>query len=153
MRKLLFTLFLSGSVTTYAASSAGSGNDYVIMRDDDKSYTIIYVNMDNRSKSTARKKAIQKAAEIGRNQGYQYFTIDQKDDVMVGRTGRGQRAPRNIYQELIVEDDFGPSTSDDPIYYQREGIFRGYKIKVTYYEESAPTGAIKVCRLVPCSRR
>ncbi len=150
MKRLLFALFFLTNLTIYGASSPRSSEDYLVIRNDDDNYTVIYVNMDNRSKSTARKRAIRKAAEVGRENGYQYFVVDQKEDVLVGRTGRGQSPPRNIYQELIVEDDFGPSTSDDPIYYQREGVFRGYKIKVTYYRDNAPRGAIKVCRMVQC---
>jgi hypothetical protein len=153
MNKLIGVCLMLVAITGYAGSRASNAqaviaSDYIVYRTGDTSYAIIYVNQANVSRSRAKKLAMRKAAEVGRANGYRFYTVENREDVTVGRSTGGRKAPRNIYQELIVEDDFGPSTSDDPIYYRGAGTRRGYKITVKYYRSNAPKDAVNIDRML-----
>lgn len=72
-------------------------------------YVILSVQDNGVGPGASKKAAMHKAAEITVQNGYRYFSIVSEKDVRVAKTSemQGSQQPGNLYQELIIEKDFG----------------------------------------------
>ena len=145
MKKFFFLLGSLFSIHLSAAQEAVDLSQKTIVYQLDKSrYAVIFINEDRVPQTRAKKKAVQRAALLGSDLGYSYFSLDDTQKVMVVKSDAVDQMPGNLYQELIVEDDFSPSLSN-------QKISTGYKIIVTFYKEKPGKRAIRVCSVVKCS--
>ena len=74
----------------------------------DEKYAVIVVQQNGMSKEEALKRAKQRAAEITRAAGRRYFEITSETQTQILQA-EGEVNPfyGNMYQELIIEKDFG----------------------------------------------
>jgi len=119
----------------------------------DDGQTAIVVAMDGISSSEAKKMARQRAAEITIANGDRYFTIDSETETQVIKSDdlpENQRFYGNMYQELIIEKDFGrdrlqnrniPSTS----------TYTAIRIVFTTHKNKPNYKAIDACTLAKCN--
>lgn len=104
-------------------SLAGCRNDgavvdagrFMEMKNEDNSYTVVYVNTGNESDRIARQRALERAAELTVDSGSRYFHITSESSVTVASTNGDPSQdeadfPSNIYQELIIEKNFSRSS-------------------------------------------
>lgn len=72
-------------------------------------HVIIVVEDNGVSKSKAMAVARKRAAQVTLDTGYQYFTILSASEVQVTKAGTAGdiKTPSNIYQELIMQKQFG----------------------------------------------
>lgn len=153
MKKTVLSLFVLINTSLFSGGKpnpASISGDYIVHQTGSHSYTVIYVNQGNRSNRESRKMAMRKAAEVGHENGYSYFTVNERENVVVGRSGRREQPPKNIYQEMIVEKNFGRDTLDDSYEDQPSGMFKGYKIRVQYFYDNPPSGAYRICKIIKC---
>ena len=75
-------------------------------------YTVLYVNKTCLTPEEVRCRALKRAAEVTVRHGYRYFVVDCESVVTVAITDKEGPTDNNgfydnMYQELIVEGDFG----------------------------------------------
>ena len=70
-------------------------------------YAVVVVQEDNMSKSEVKKRARIRAAQMTVKNGYRYFEIISEENVKVVNPNSEQPMPGNLYQELIIQDNFG----------------------------------------------
>ncbi len=72
-------------------------------------FTILAIVDHDVSKPQAKEAARQKGAQMTLENGFRYFSIVSEDETQVVKTSSGANAqvPGNLYQELIVEKQFG----------------------------------------------
>ncbi len=114
-------------------------------------YAVLVV-MDGVSENDAKRLARQRAAEVTVSQGNRYFTVDSMKEVVVLKSDdsfSNQRFYGNMYQELIIQKDFGrdsirnrtgPNTNQYP----------AIRLVFTMYEDQPNHRAIDACSLTPC---
>ncbi len=121
-------------------------------------YAVIVVH-DGVSSSEAKKIAKVRAAEITVQNGGRYFTIDsQTDEIQVAKTGSAwpndSKFNQNLYQELIIEKDFGKARVDRDLGENRvEGVYPATRLVFTIYAKK-PSGrqSIDACTLTNCNQ-
>jgi hypothetical protein len=148
---LLVMMGLWGS--GYAASTMNSSANFIDYRIRNNQYAVVYVDSSSKaSESTMRKKAMQRAAEITKDHGYRYFSVEDEQSVYVGRSySPEQGPPTNLYQELIVERGFSRDRyNSDMSSYRRSGIFPAYKMTIRMYEDKPARNAEDVCKYTKC---
>ncbi len=151
---VLFSLIffsLSGCRNEAAVADAGR---FMEMRNEDNTYTVIYVNTGNESDRTARKRALEGAAEVTVDSGSRYFQIDSESSVTVASTNEDPSQdeanfPSNIYQDLIIEKNFSRSsiesrTSPSSQYYP------AYKIVFHISGDEKQGNALDACDYGAC---
>jgi hypothetical protein len=116
-------------------------------------YAVVVV-MDGISASDAKMMARQRAAEIVAQQGDRYFTIDSEQETQVVKSdddlNNNQRFYGNMYQELIIEKDFGRESrgvSATPITRSYPAI----RIVFTSYKTKPNFKAIDACSMTKCN--
>jgi hypothetical protein len=119
---------------------------------DDK-YSVIYIEKEQMSKEDARNYALAHAAQIAKDNGYRYFTIDSEENVMVAQTTPQENPfPNNLYQEEIVEGNFGRQALQNKTP-GPTNLYQGVKIKITCYKEMPSVStAIDTCQLIDCDK-
>lgn len=125
-------------------------------RNQDNSYSVIYVNTGNESDRTARKRALERAAELTVDSGSRYFHIDSETSVTVASTNDDPSQdeanfPSNIDEELIIEKNFSrrsieSRTSPSSQYYP------AYKIVFHISEEEKQGNALDACDYGACQK-
>ncbi|HEY5259491.1 MAG TPA: hypothetical protein VIJ46_02505 [Rhabdochlamydiaceae bacterium] len=134
---------------------ADSGR-FMETRNQDNSYSVIYVNTGNESDKTARKRALTRAAELTVDNGYRYFHVASESSVTVASTNDDPSQdeanfPSNIDEELIVEKNFSrrsieSRTSPSSQYYP------AYKIVFHISEDEKQGNALDACNYVACEK-
>jgi len=121
---------------------------------EDNKYGVVIVEDGGISRREAREYGLQKASEVAKDNGYQYFVIDSEEQVEVlkGDNSNYQgQAPSNMYYELIQSDNFGRER------FESENIstvrtLPGYQIEFSCFREKPSTKhAIDVCLYQNCS--
>lgn len=103
---------------------------------DDNRYAVV-VAEDGVSAGEAKAYALKRAAQVAKDKGYSYFTIDKEDEVAMARSEdqpSSQTMPRNLYYELIQSDNFGrePIEPGNP---PPTSLTQGYRIEFSCYQE------------------
>ncbi len=95
--------------TTYDFSSVLAENDNVVdYQVREGKFAVIVVRENGMSKDQARKIALQRAAQITTERGSRYFQVDAESETSVIQSGSDANPfYGNMYQELIIEKDFG----------------------------------------------
>jgi len=115
-------------------------------------YAVVIVE-DGVSQKEAKEYAMKKAAEVARDNGYRYFTIESEGEVAVAKSEKDfpseQSMPRNLYYELIQSGNFGRDrvTSGDvaPV-----GMYNGYRMVFSCYKEAPSGRAVDACKYTDC---
>jgi len=151
MRKGIFFASLAFLGVLFAYSQ--SDDDFVVSQTSSREFILIYVNKSKISRSKARKKALQKAAEVTVDEGYRYFTIDEERVVQIASSnGNYEEQPRNYYQEKIIESDFGSNREARSKTLPSTRVYSGYKIKISCYKQKPFKKAKDACRYTRCSK-
>lgn len=114
-------------------------------------YAVVVV-MDGISARQAKKIARQRAAEITASQGDRYFTVDSEEETQVIKSTNGygnQRFYGNMYQELIIEQDFGRSSIDRRM--PNTNMYPAVRLVFTPYLKKPSRSAIDACKLTDCN--
>lgn len=78
-----------------------------------ESQTLVVVVTEGMTIGDAKRIARERAAELTVQRGDRYFTIDRETQIQVLRgDSQGMPPPGNLYQELIIEGDFGKERLD-----------------------------------------
>ncbi|HSX26816.1 MAG TPA: hypothetical protein VLE89_07425, partial [Chlamydiales bacterium] len=96
----------------------------------------IVVALDGIDSSQAKKMALQRAAEITVQSGGRYFTLDSEQEVQVVKSEdvpNNELFYGNMYQELIIEQDFGRAEHTGPRYSDETQVFPAYRLLFTIY--------------------
>jgi hypothetical protein len=119
---------------------------------DNGKYAIV-VTMDGISASEAKRMARQRAAEITVMQGDRYFTIDSEEETQVIRSEdvpENQRFYGNMYQELIIEKDFGRDRLQNQNI-PTSSVYTAIRLVFTSYPNKPNFKAIDACTLTKCN--
>ena len=76
----------------------------------DNEFIIIVVEDNDITKAEAKAAAKQKAAEVALDHGFRYFSILAEGEIVVMKSSQAAQFPGNLYQELIIEHEFGKET-------------------------------------------
>lgn len=145
---LLIILFVFSGCRSESSVLADTISDQTIQYHIEENQYAVVVVEDKISETEAKGHALKKAAEIAKENGYQYFKIESEGEVMVAKTEKKfpseQSMPRNLYYELIQSGNFGrnPVTSGDEV---PTGIFRGYRLIFSCYKEAPLGKSYNVC--------
>jgi len=149
--KILTFIFAAIMVITSNIYSQESNSKVLERKNQNDEFTIIVVR-DHTMYKIAKKKAIEKGAEIAKKHGYRSFDIISEDQakIILGKKNwpSAWDFPQNLYEEEIIEKGYN---RDRMI----EGSRRDYKIhsalrvKIKCYF-SEDKGSEKVCKLTRC---
>lgn len=108
---ILAAALLAGSCGKLAPSYRIFGSQIVDYQINDNTYAVVVPEDEGVSKSQAVQFAKQKAAEITVSNGGRYFTIQSEQQTQMIKSNKdwpsSQDVPGNMYQELIIEGNFG----------------------------------------------
>lgn len=85
-------------------------------------------------------------------QGDRYFTIDSEEDtqlILSDESNMGSRFPDNMYQELIIEDNFNRERlmqSSEP----NAKVTAGIRFIITPYKKRPSRSAYDACKFTDC---
>ncbi|NGX48895.1 MAG: hypothetical protein K940chlam5_00489 [Candidatus Anoxychlamydiales bacterium] len=145
---VLIAIFL---ITASSAYSQSPNNKLLERRNQKDEFTIIVIR-DHTMYKTAKKRALEKGAELAKKYGYRSFDIESEDqaEIILGKKNwpSAWDFPQNLYQEEIIEKG-----------YNRDRMLQGsrsdYRIhsalKITikcYFSEDK--GSEKVCKIIKC---
>ncbi len=114
----------------------------------------VVVTMDGISASEAKRTARQRAAEITVAQGNRYFTIDSEEETQVIKSEdlpQNQRFYGNMYQELIIEKDFGRDRLQNQNV-PTSSMYSAIRLVFTSYPTKPGYKAIDACTLTNCNQ-
>ena len=150
-RVIVFLLFVCGCRSN---SNVDISNRFITYKLDGNRYAVVYVAVEKTSLSQSRDYALKKAAELTRDSGYRYFKVDSDEEVMIAHkapTPDTHEFHQNLYEELIIQQDFGRNPYAPGEYPQNPRLFPGRKLTITCYEEDPGKGAIDACSRTSCS--
>lgn len=157
MKKVLLGMMcLFTSIGLQAGARANASPDisdrYIDYHIEGDKFAVVYVNTDKSSKSRAKRYAMQRAAEVTADNGYRYFKIDSEGEVAVAESrAPRQRYPTNLYQELIIEGDFGRQDDYGVVDYPyRSGVYPAYKLVIICYDEKPRGRSYDACKMTDC---
>lgn len=118
----------------------------------DDHYIIIYIKLHNIPDENAKYYALVHAAELAHKKGYSFLTLDSVENVIITKSEAISRAaPRNIFQELIVEGDFRAGSIARGVDPKTQNVYKAIKIYVTFYnDEPKGKNVYEVCSLIFC---
>lgn len=136
---------------SHTASHVNLSDRMIEYQLDGGQYAVVVV-VDGISPKEAKKIALQRAAEITAAQGDRYFTVDSEESTQVVKSDQGydnQRFYGNMYQELIIEQDFGrTSIQRQP---QNSALYPAIRLVFTPYLKKPSHNAIDACKLTDCN--
>jgi hypothetical protein len=101
----------------------------------DHKYAIVIVE-NGLSEEEAKKLALQRAADLAKEKGFQHYKIDSEGEVKVALTSKEfpseSSMPRNIYYELIQSDNFGRQPIE-PGEDANVTVYPGYRLIISLY--------------------
>jgi hypothetical protein len=111
----------------------------------DNFYSVTFVNRNNSSAESSRKEAVNYAARIAEEKGYRYFTIESEENVRIVQSEKfNPEPPVNLYQELIVEKNYGRDPVNQERPSQSTQVYPATKLVIKGYYSQAPRGAYDV---------
>ncbi len=151
MKLNFLSVIIAISLLATSNYSQTSNNKLLEYRNQKNEFTIIAIR-DHTMYKIAKRKALQKGAELARKYGYRSFDIISEEEIKIILGKKNWPSawdfPQNLYQEDIIQDR-----------YDRERIIRGskrdykihlaLKIKIRCYQ-SQDKGSTKVCDLIKC---
>jgi hypothetical protein len=126
--------------------------DQIIEYQEDGGKYVVVVVMDGISQSEARKMARKRAAEIVVGRGDRYFTIDEEQETQVIKSEdipSNQRFYGNMYQELIIEKDFGKSAVTRQTL-PMSNTYPAVRMVFTSYKEKPSGKSFDACKFTNC---
>lgn len=137
---------------SHTASYANLSDKMLEYQLDGGQYAVVVV-MDGVSLKEAKRMARQRAAELTAAQGDRYFTIDSEEETQVIKSNapefEQQRFYGNMYQELIIEGDFGKgSINRQP---PTSSMYPAVRLVFTPYLKRPSRSAIDACTLTDCN--
>lgn len=119
-------------------------------------YGMIYVKTKDVSNKEIRGILMKKAARIAMDSGHQFFVIESEQTVKVPvKTYTIYGLQRNIYQQYIIEGDFGPGPANTPQYYSEEEIKYFPAIQMNFRTFNSPPKDVKsydACNFIHCGK-
>lgn len=155
MKSSIFVIAIACLLVTCTKFNPGRQvvvSDQVIEYQLDNGQYAVVVAMDGISASQAKSMARQRAAEITVQQGNRFFVINAEQQTEVIKSDDipyNDRFYGNMYQELIIEQDFGkrslqrrssPSTA----------TYSAIRLVFTSYKDKPLFKAIDACKLTNC---
>ncbi len=129
-------------------------NQIIAYQIDDTTYGVVVPQDGGVSQSAARQFARQKAAEMTVEKGYRYFTIQSEQQTKLAKSNRewpsSQDFPGNLYQELIIEQDFGRESLERNTP-SGSSIIPAYRITFQMHTNRPMQSAIDACTLTDCA--
>lgn len=155
---LLLSCCLVGGCSLDAVSEEETPPTLMQYRVDSDHFAIIRVKNDGVSTEEAKKQAVAEAAKVAVQNGYRYFVIESEQDVIVvpssDVSSDKPNLPSNMYQELIVEGNFGKDNYDPLLSNpQTYTAYHALKIIIHGINEGSQKGSIDACALTPCSSK
>jgi hypothetical protein len=146
--------FIWAASMLFAATKSANSDRYLDYKEEDNSFAVVYIDYKSKlSEKEAREKALTRAAEITVENGYRYFKVDSEKSVYVQKSlNNGPNMPSNLYQDLIIEREFGGTSLDKrananaPV-----GMYPGYKIVFQVSKAKFASDSVDACRLTKCS--
>lgn len=153
MIRYIFLIGFLTAATLLNGMAKVSSDQFVDQKISDNRYSVIYVELADTSTSDAKQYALTHAAELVKQDGYRFFTLDAQQDVLLTQSQNSEEPfYGNMYEELIIQRDFGKrstkkNTSPSPI-----NTYPGLKILISSYKEKPSHGEVyDVCKLINCS--
>ena len=140
-------MLLMGACTNFLPIAASRVMEYEV---DGGQYAVVVV-MDGISASEAKRAARQRAAELTVSRGNRYFTVDSEQETRVVYSEElpgGQKVPGNLYEELIIQKDFGSGRVNKGG--QGTKAYPAFRLVFTSYETKPNRQAIDACSLTHC---
>lgn len=147
---VLFVICASCRLGSSSPVSTEQAIEYTI---DQNTYAIMVLQEGEMSSAQAKRIARQKAAEITVGRGDRYFTIQSEGEVRILKSDKPNASdfPTNLYQEKIIEGDFG-----------RESVERrippsvtpstAYRFVFQVQADRSKRGSIDACTLTECNQ-
>jgi len=152
---VLLSVFLVGSCGKMVPSYSTFASQIVDYQINENTYAVVVPEDEGVSKSQAVQFAKQKAAEVTVANGGRYFSIQSEQETQMIKSNKdwpsSQDMPGNMYQELIIEQNFGRESlqRNSP---PSSSIVPAYRIVFQIYETKPLTRkSIDACTLTECS--
>ncbi|HEU64428.1 MAG: hypothetical protein KR126chlam4_00945 [Candidatus Anoxychlamydiales bacterium] len=145
---VIMAVLLLATSSVYPQSS---NNKLLEHRNQKDEFTIIVIR-DHTMYKTAKRKALEKGAELAKKYGYKSFDIESEDqaEVILGKQNwpSAWDFPQNLYQEEIIQKGYN---RDRTLQGSRRDyrIHSALKIKIKCYF-SEDKGSQKVCNIIKC---
>ena len=127
-------------------------NQVLEYQTDDTEFAVVVVQ-DGISGSQAQKMARQRAAEITVQNGYRYFTIDSEQATEITQPdpnwANTQAFPTNLYQEKIVEKDFGKQSIQNQAG-PDINTYPAFRLTFTVHKTKPLGRSVDACTLTDC---
>ena len=149
--KFLSVLMAVFLITASSAYSQSSNNKLLEHRNQKDEFTIIVIR-DHTMYKTAKRRALEKGAELAKKYGYKSFDIESEDqaEIILGKKNwpSAWDFPQNLYQEEIIQKGYN---RDRRLQGSRSDyrIHSALKIKIKCYF-SEDEGSEKVCKIIKC---
>jgi len=116
-------------------------------------YSVTYIELETTSSQEALQYALEHAAGLVKQDGYRYFTLDSRQEVILAESqNSGQAFYGNMYEEKIIQRDWGKSSIKKNTSPSSVNTYPGLKITLSSYKEKPWKGKVyDVCDFVPCN--
>lgn len=116
--------------------SSSEAEPYIMAYHREGSQYMVVVVQEGLSTQAAHEAALKAAAKVAKEYGYQYFTIESQQQVVVFKGGGSQgESPQNIYYTLIQSPTMEPEPTQSPVQQ-----LPGYQLKFTCFQQK-PSGS------------
>ena len=156
--KLVISLFaiiaLLGTCTT-PRSTLVMDNQTIEYQVKGNQYVVVVAQDGGVTEGQAKEQARKRAAEITVRNGARYFTIDSEERAQVTKSDQkwpnNQAFYGNMYQELIIERDFGRNRiqAGDA---SSTNLYPAYRMVFQIFKEKPSGKSIDACTLTDCSQ-
>lgn len=142
-----------GAVYHFVASGEVPSNQVIEYAGDTPgSHVIVVVLANGVTQGQAEAFAKKRASQITVDGGDQYFHVISKEKIQATVTqGGGMPPPSNIYQELIVEDNFCKDCIQRDTQVPRSQVYPAFRYTFAV-DSKKKLESIDACKYVPCSK-
>ncbi|MBS0619975.1 MAG: hypothetical protein JSS61_00755 [Verrucomicrobia bacterium] len=144
--KRVFMLFCSLLISLACNDDSDATTiDYQI---EGNTYAVVIVQ-DGISLSSAKERAMKRAAEVAKKNGYRYFSIVSESEVQAVRSKRNTQPQGNLYYDLIESDNFGRERFEDASPGGTR-FYPAYRITFDCFQEKPSNQSFDACSYIPC---
>ncbi|MES2273447.1 MAG: hypothetical protein V4487_04590 [Chlamydiota bacterium] len=149
---LVITAFLSACQNFNEVKLLADSSQVLEYQLEDQRYAVVVVQDDGISASRAKKMAKTKAAELTIENGYRYFVIVSEEATQVIKSDQSdnQASPTNIYQELIIQGDFGKESQERRLG-RIQQAYPAIRLVFDCYKEKPRGKSMDACSLTHCN--
>lgn len=147
----LFLFVLAGCANT--SDALGFADRQIEYQKSSDESVIVMIQQDGVGNREAQQEAYKRAAEKTVGEGLRYFKVLSEGNVWVIQSDKSwpdnQSYPQNLYQELIIENDFDRERLRDRAI-PSERVVKGYRVVFQPVKEKGGRKTIDACRLTDC---